>query len=155
VIINPNFPSGYVTFCDDVRLEMTGKTTQVGVYNGPLILFSYLPTVIHQLWAVIVFRFEPPKTEFKPVIKLFQTGVDAPLFQTEIDFPIETAEVAHPKPDPDAIKFHQITLQAQLNGLSIKEPCALKVRAYVNDDEVPLGTLQIVVMSPELMADDT
>lgn len=149
MIMNPHFPSGYVVFCDDIRHEFNGKTTQVGIYNGPMILLSALPAIIPQICAVITLRFEPPEAIFKPKFKLFQTGIEQPLFETETEFPQPPADLVPHLPDHDSINFHQLTIEAQLNGLIVTEPCSLKVRAYVGEDEIRLGTLQIIVTSPE------
>ena len=155
MIINPNFPSGYVVFCDDVRQEITGKTTQVGIYNGHMILFGSTPVVLPQLCAVITLRFLPPKVSFRPIFKIFQTGREEAIYELEGEVtPVEALEENTPLPvDDGLIRFHSFYVLAQLQGLTITEACSLKVRAFIGQDEIRLGTLQIIVASPEEQAE--
>jgi hypothetical protein len=148
VIVNPSFPSGFVVFCDDVRQEVTGKVTMVGVYTGQMMLTGNLPVVLPQICAVTTFRLAPPTEQIKPIIRLFRSGQDEPLFEMEADIPAAQPSDFPPTPtdqDPDAVKFLQMIITAQVQNLVITEPCTLKVRAFVGDDEIRLGALQILV----------
>lgn len=151
MIINPSLPSGFVTFCDDIRHEVTGKMTLVGVYNGQMVVGGTLPITLPQICAVITFRFLPPSEPIKPAIKMFISGQDEPLFMMETEIAVAQAEAAiaqdvPSEEDPDRITFAQMVITPQIQGLVIKEACTLKVRAYIGDDEIRLGALPIIVV---------
>lgn len=154
MIINPSLPSGFVTFCDDIRHEVTGKMTLVGVYGGQMIVGGTLPITLPQICAVITFRFLPPSEPIKPVIKIFMSGQDDPLFMMETDItPAQeataVAEGARSEDDPDRVSFAQIVITPQIQGLVITEAGTLKVRVYIGEDEIRLGTLLIMIASDQ------
>jgi hypothetical protein len=150
MIINPSLPSGFVTFCDDIRHEVTGKMTLVGVYGGQMVVGGTLPITLPQICAVITFRFLPPSEPIKPAIKIFITGQDEPLFMMETEIVPAQAEAAVARDipsdeDPYRITFAQMVITPQIQGLVIKEASTIKVRAYIGDDEIRLGALSIMV----------
>lgn len=152
MIINPSLPSGFVTFCDDIRHEVTGKTTLVGVYSGQMVVGGTLPITLPQICAVITVRFLPPSEPIKSVIKIFMSGQDEPLFMMETDItPTQAAtavaKVARAEDDPERVSFVQIVITPQIQGLVISEASTLKVRAYIGEDEIRLGTLPIMIAS--------
>lgn len=148
MIINPNAPGGYTIFCDDIRHEITGKTTLVGVYNNQMIVTGNLPVTLPQICAAITLRLLPPEEPVKPIVKIFRSDEPEPLFVFEADIePVEAKLIPEPSPhsDPDSVTFMQIGITAQIQGLVVNQGCALKVRAFIGDDEVRLGSLQIIV----------
>jgi hypothetical protein len=154
MIINPSLPSGHVTFCDDIRHEVTGKVTLVGVYQGQIMVNGNLPAIIPQICAVVSLRLPTPTAPLNPIIKIFRSDQDEPLFYLEADIEaIPNIPMAAPLPniDPDPINFMQMGIMAQMQGIVISEPCILKVRAFVGDDEIRLGTLQILCGDPEMI----
>jgi hypothetical protein len=154
VIINPILPSGHVTFCDDIRNEVSGKMTLVGVYQGQLMVNGDLPAIIPQICALITLRIASPSKPLRPIIKIFRSDQGEPLFSFEPEIPASPNEhsiAPMSDADPDRINFLQIGITAQIQGFAISEPCALKVRAFIGDDEIRLGTLQILV-GPQLSA---
>ena len=157
MIINSNAPGGYTIFCDDIRHEVTGKTTLVGVYNNQMIVTGSLPVALPQICAAITLRLLQPEKPIKATVKIFRSDEPEPLFVFEADIePVETQLIPAPSPhlEPNSITFMQMGITAQLQGLVINEPCALKVRAFIGDDEVRLGSLQIVVHSLAATAQD-
>ena len=148
MIINPNAPGGYSIFCDDIRHEINGKTTHVGVYNGHLIVAGSLPVTLPQICVAITLRLLPPADPVKPIVKIFRSDEPDPLFTFEAEIePMEAQLIPSPLPnlEPDSVTFIQMGVTAQIQGLVINGPCALKVRAFIGDDEVRLGSLQIAV----------
>ena len=47
--IRRSTPFGYTIFCDDVRNEINGKVTLVGVYAGDVIVLGTLPVTLPKL----------------------------------------------------------------------------------------------------------
>ncbi len=48
-----NVISGHAIFCDDLRLEVTGKQIFVGVYTGDMMVPSFPIDVVISVWARI------------------------------------------------------------------------------------------------------
>ena len=149
MIVNPSLPSGFVIFCDDIRHEISGKSTYVGVYSGQMVLTGNLPVTLPQLYAAITFRVSPPSEIIKPVIKVHMSGQDEALFEwnAEIEPVINQQDNIAPIENSDSITVMQIGITAGFQGLIISEPCQIRVRAYIGDDEYRLGILQIVLAS--------
>lgn len=55
-VIDMPTPSGTTTFCDDVRQEVGGKRSEIGIYSADLIVGGNLPTNLPKLCCVISFR---------------------------------------------------------------------------------------------------
>lgn len=153
MIINPTLPSGFVIFCDDIRHEIGGKATYVGVYSGQMVLAGNLPVTLPQLCAAIMLRVSPPTEIIKPVIKVHISGQDEPLFEwaAEIEPVIGQQDTISASQTPDSIMLMQMGVFAQLQGLLIREPSEIRVRAYIGDDEYRLGALNIIV-APQMSA---
>ncbi len=152
MIINPNAPGGYTIFCDDIRHEVTGKTTLVGVYNNQMIVAGAMPITLPQIFAAITLRLEPPAVGLKAIVKIFRSDDSEPLFVFEADIEPMDAQLIPmqlPNLESDSVTFMTIGITAQMQSLVIDKPCALKVRAFIGDDEVRLGSLQIMVVPQE------
>ncbi len=148
MIINPSLPSGYVTFCDDIRHEITGKQIFVGVYNGQLLIAGELPAVIPQICANIELKLKQTNEPFSVNIKIWKSDVSEPLYSFEADFDPSEApsdKVVEGATDPDSLRFIKLGFNAQVQNIVITNPCALKVRAYHGNDEIRLGALQILI----------
>ena len=150
MIINPDAPSGYTILCDDIRHEITGKTTLVGVYNTQLIVTGEAPVTLPQICMVINLRLHPPKDAIAPTIKIFRSDQVEPIYEMTAELePEVTQAVPMPTPtDPDSVTFLQLGFNAIIPSLVIDGPFSLKVRAFLNGDEVRLGALQIAMVQP-------
>lgn len=149
MIVNPSLPSGFVIFCDDIRHEINGKATYVGVYSGQLIIGGDLPITLPQLHAAITFRVAPPSEIIKPIIRMNITGQDEALFEwkAEIAPVVNQQDNIVSSENSDSITIMQMGITAGLQSLVIRESCEIRVRAYIGDDEYRLGALQIVLAS--------
>lgn len=145
MIINPTFPGGFVTFCDDIRHEITGKMTLVGVYHGQINVLGSAPVVLSQICALIDFRFIPESVPINPIIKIYRSDQEEPIIENKIEISAVEARLFEelPKIDEGSVRFHQIVIPIQLQGLAVNDSFRLKVRAFVDDDEIRMGSLQI------------
>lgn len=145
MIINPNFPGGFVTFCDDIRHEVTGKITLVGTYHGQLDVMGKAPVVLGQLCVLIDFRFTPDSLPMSPKILVFRSDEIEPIFSVESHIPATEETLFEDILDIEggSIRFHQMIVPVQLQGLAVNESFRLKVRAFVGDDEIRLGSLKV------------
>lgn len=63
----PRGPSGFVVYCDDVRQEVGGKLSYMGVYNSSLYPSQPFPAVLSKLFAVVNYS-EPEEVEAAPIV---------------------------------------------------------------------------------------
>lgn len=145
-------PTGYALFCDDIRLEASGKLTLIGLYGGgELIIFSAtLPVVLPHfsiLSHVLVDRteldrpigiqaFMPWDEKDKPSIKLEQpAGASIPY-----------------RPSEDINNDDQLMVgiftQINLNSFEIKSVGRVRVYAVRGDEYTRLGSLFIKLSPP-------
>lgn len=135
---SPTF--GYTLFCDDVRREVGGKLSFMGVYGGAMQV-SQLPTHIAKLFAVSTYTQSIEEAlPSKLTLKIFRSTEkdedDELMFENDIPINRERS------PPPDAVVFRTRVI-SQMAGLHISEPCTIRVRFYRDDIEVRAGVLTI------------
>jgi hypothetical protein len=153
LIINPTFPGGFVTFCDDIRHEVTGKMTLVGTYQSQINVMGNSPVVLAQLCVLIDFRFMPNSLPISPKISVFRSDEAEPIFSMEAQIPVNEETLFEETPDIEdgSVRFHQMVVPVQLQGIAVSDSFRLKVRAFVGDDEIRLGSLKVNLMPSEAM----
>ena len=141
MIISPSLPSGHTFFCDDLRHEVTGKVTFVGVY-GSAMFVGQLPLTLPKLCCVVTYRESPEATGQVSIRVLYETeGSDDRLISDA------TYEVPAELELPPSEKFvmREARLYVELSPLEIKTEGVLKVRAYRDEDEIRIGALKIAL----------
>ena len=143
-------PFGYTIFCDDIRHEISGKTTFVGIYAGEMILHVPLPAIYPKLCLAIHYT-ERPGESTEPVrieVSLPGDEIDKPAIVA--DLPIDQMRNRPPPSDPGAddprlgVQFHM-----GLTPLQILKEGRIKVRAIRGEDVIRLGSLLIRSDAPE------
>lgn len=115
-----------------------------------MVITGTLPVTLPQIFAAITLRLTPPDKLISPVVKIFRSDESEPIYVIEAEIePTEPELIPTPALylEPDSVTFMQMGFAAQMQGLVINGPCALKVRAFIGEDEVRLGSLQIMVQS--------
>jgi hypothetical protein len=142
-----------VIFCDDIRQEITGKLLYIGIYTGQMVVGGSLPFVIPPLSAAITLRLPTITTAISPVIKVFQSGRKEPLVTME-------AEIGPPNDgttgitsaigdlEPETLSLSEMFVVMQIPPFEITEPCVLRVRVFIGDDEIRIGALRVLTGSP-------
>lgn len=141
----PSTPYGYTIFCDDVRQEMGGKVSHMGIYRGQLIINAPLPVTLPKFAFVIHYSERPGESTEPVTIHIYMPGdaEDAPTATTEL--PIEDARSKAPEPDtPDSDPLLSVIWYLVLAPFELKSEGRIRVRAYRGDLEIRLGTLKIV-----------
>jgi hypothetical protein len=153
MIINPSLPYGHVTFCDDIRYELNGKSTLVGVYGTEMRLFGEAPLMIPELHAVVDLNFDPENLPPNGVIKIIKSGSEEVVCEQSFAFPDkgETRTDTAFHPESDAISFTRLSAHFLMRNVLVDEPCRLKVRAFIEKDEIRIGSLYVWFVPPSEM----
>lgn len=143
----PNRPGGYAIFCDDVRQEVSGKISVIGMYTGEMTAYGATPLSVATFCVLIVYREEPPKEPKTIELKILKEGTSSEvIFSGEVEIPALTSELdLAPAQENDAQHFLEVMTVARFSPLVLTEPCKIRVRAYADDHEIRLGTLNVKI----------
>ncbi len=138
-------PYGFTLFCDDLREEVGGKTTYVGVYGDAMYVKPELPFQLPKLHLAIHIFNEPGKIFKTLKIQIAIPGDDAE--KPGIEFDVDENQLIKEKtPDvadePTQMRTH-IALKLGMIPFPIKDYGRLRVSALWNGDYVSLGSLAI------------
>lgn len=150
MIIQPSFPSGYVIFCDDVRQEVGGKITIVGAYAGEMTAYGETPIALAQLYASVVFRNAPKDDLYalKIVVAMVNAANESKVISTsEFEIPAPEKDMILPLLDEHSVPMMELRNIVRMSPLVLTEPGIITVRAYVGDDEIRLGSLDVKIAS--------
>ena len=137
-------PFGYTIFCDDIRREIGGKNTFVGVYNAELIVNSKPPIVLARLALAITYH-ERFGEETKPVeIRVYFPGDadDNPRVKAALPADFRSAVPAN-EDTPQTDAMVSMTFYLNLSPVELNAAGVIRVRAYRGDDEIRLGSLRV------------
>ena len=125
----------HVTYCDDVRHEVSGKTTLVGCYGSEMLINGNFPYSLHKLCTHIVLSLP---AEYAPSDISFEGYVgDKEVFKVEIpDEMIKkfAAKVAEPTDLPNAVR--QTIIYGEISPLQLEGPTIVKIVAKVDGYEL-------------------
>jgi hypothetical protein len=135
---------GTTIFCDDIRDEITGKKTYVGVYLNEMILQSPFPAVLPQ-FALAITYLEPLDWPILPVnIKIFIPGeISDEEVAVDIDLPIDVNQVNQTSQSDPLAKFRASIMHLRISPFVIHKEGHVKVRAYRLDNEIRLGSIKV------------
>jgi hypothetical protein len=143
-------PFGFTVFCDDIRPEVGGKTSYMGVYQGGLNVPEFPATL--PKFGIVVTVYEPHEMVLKRTwnisLKILASWQDEPLLTAEIPPVPEEAVRAHMKPEsydePDVPRLMIAHMGFVLSPLALQKPGRIKVRAHYTDDNIiKLGSLKV------------
>ena len=150
-------PGGQTIFCDDIRQEVNGKLTLVGVYGPQMIILGSFPISIPVLNALIYLRVGSEQGNKACVVRVIREAeTDEILAEFKLDIPeldIAVQQAQRGKED-SVVSFAEMRIPVRLSLLTFKEHCRLKVRAYIEDDEIRLGVLDVVIGAIESASGD-
>jgi hypothetical protein len=135
-------PYGFTQFCDDIRQEVDGKISLIGVYGADLVLPDF-PATILQLCIMIRF-FESEQHSDMPLdLHIYFPG-DADESPTQrINIP-GGRKPAEPPPETADISVRLgVNLFLKFPTLTIKEEGRIKVRMLRGDTSYRLGAIRV------------
>jgi hypothetical protein len=126
-----------VTFCDDIREEVGGKLSFMGIYSNDMIVPGF-PFVLPKLCIAVnvVSSIEAPVEHLQ--INLCQDGFDSPIIATD---PFQ------PPPRPDAsddAAWQVVTMMLVLAPFQIDKATKLRVIAKTEEGDLRGRSLRIV-----------
>jgi hypothetical protein len=136
-------------YCDDVRNEIGGKLSFMGVYGADL-LFPTFPATLQKLCVHVVLRFphgEQPKQNLHVVLlKDEEVLAESKFDETHLD----PAKV----PDPDLAippedRLLAIVLGFVIVPFQVERPARIRLRAYVDGEEIKGNGLRIRLANEE------
>ena len=152
--MNPKTPFGYTVFCDNIREEVGGKHSFMGVYINSLLVHGEFPAAL-QTFGMAVYYYEAPGESEEPVVlRVFMPGTEGDAAAIETELPVDVTRKAGLPPDyvakPGENPLVLTQVMIQMAPLVFKEPGLIKVRAYRGKLEVRLGTLSIRAAVPSV-----
>jgi len=137
---------GYTIFCDDIREEIGGKATYVGVYrSGRLIVHSAFPVALPKFGFAVNYAqkkgfFIQPKT-----LRVFLPGDEDDQPSIEAEFPkMDETNLPLGLPKGADVTFLVGMAHLLFAPLVIKQPGTIKVRAVRGDEMIRLGALEVL-----------
>jgi hypothetical protein len=133
VIVGPKLPSGNVIFCDDIRLEASGKQTIVGMYGSEMYIQASGVAEIPFLYVIMRLMDDPDsyprKVSFR-VTKDSQSGSEI-IAQRDIDASGMPKDLKLPESFAEKSNvFVELTMAVRLENLKFDAPCRLRARVY-------------------------
>jgi hypothetical protein len=126
-------------FCDDIRQEVGGKLTLVGVHPGDFIVEGEFPAVIAR-FAIQVMFIESMETAVGPlVIKVFGPASDGNEVIAEQSLPPDRNDIATASTGGNEYVYNYVSFR--LSPLVVQKEGAIKVRAYKGTEEIKLGAI--------------
>lgn len=135
---------GTTIFCDDIRDEVSGKKTLVGVYAERMIVDTDFPVIVPTM-GFYIHLLEPLADPSHPVqIKVFIPGDTDDEVVIDVNLPENRSDLI----DSDSVRDHDAKflsniLAFRVSPLLLRKEGRIKVRAYKSDTEVKLGTLLV------------
>ena len=148
--LDAQVPSGWTTFCDDIRFENNGKRLFIGVYSGTMFVSAPFPITLPSL-AFNVAYIDESGVELPPLsLKIFFPGdeEDSPSIVSE--FPQgfhsekQRASVDRPFEQPGDQLLMIMNIPLVVYGVEIKQPGAIKVRMHRGDEIIKMGRLNVM-----------
>jgi hypothetical protein len=151
-----NEPVGFTIFCDDIRQEVGGKTSLIGIYNGVMLIHSTFPATLPKFGFRIEF-LEPAQLalerDFTVEFRIYLPGDedDEPSLLAPLEPEPEQARAALenlPPPTGQRLVAHVIS-NLVATPFVLKEPGMIRVRAKYKDNDLRCGSLRVIPASGE------
>ena len=138
---------GFSLFCDDIRHELGGKYSLIGLYDGELIFPkpTTFPTIIPK-FVIFVKYFEIIGTceeDLSLQITLPGDELDKPSVVNNISRKDISSVPVPPSSVEDSQGLYTLNLPFVLSPFTIKCEGLLRVRMYSGADKIRLGSLRI------------
>jgi hypothetical protein len=142
---------GTTIFCDDIRTEVEGKITLVGIYPADMLVHVPFPLVIPKFGMWVRYFEVPGSLTGDGKLYVWLPGDEKA--SIEADIPMEQLRSSTaPNPDrddPDMDLWVHLQMPILLAPLILKQPGRIKVRLHFGETAVRLGTLPVKAAPPK------
>lgn len=147
--------SGYALFCDDIRMEVGGKASLIGVYNGHMYVNQDFPITLPKIGIQIT--VSQRKELFTPnmTLQIFLPGDPDQKPSIESSFEEKSdgdvaaqVEASSPPTDESAREFIAMHANFIAAPLKLVQPGAIKIRAVIGGRVLKVGALRILRAPP-------
>jgi hypothetical protein len=151
---SPVEPFGFAIFCEDVRSEIGGQYSLIGIYPDGLRIHTPFPVTIPKFSVSITFC-EPHdiavKRNFPISLNIYLPGESEPSLRGE--FPVPGQQVlAHPHgqlplldlSDEDSTQMRIMVINMTIAQLVLPAPGYIRVRAQYEGKIIRLGTFKVL-----------
>jgi len=137
-------------FCDDIRQEVGGKLSLMGVYSGVMFLQA-LPATLPKL-CVSLTALTSTECPFQKISFKILKGDDL-LVENDLDANqlIESSKNQDGSMDDGKDKIQLINMALVFSPLNIEEECVIRVRVYADGEELRGPGLTIKLADSELL----
>lgn len=132
-------PYGITLFCDDIRQEVGGKLSYMGIYGPEMLLFGPKPAVLPKLCIAVHLNVPAAVARGQVELVVFQHAGETTTDVVRVVADLEGVETT--PSDEDLFVAANFHLNAA--PFQILEDCLLQVRAFVAGAEIKLGGLNI------------
>ena len=149
-------PRGYSIFCDDLRQEVGGKKTLVGMYNAVMFVTDNFPVTIPKLVVLATYSEPAEKRANHVELNVYLPGESeekpASLRATISFEEAERAGLVGKLTFGDEPRFVSVQSVIVLSPLVLQSEGSIKVRVRRGDEIIKLGQLLIRYASPEVVS---
>lgn len=133
---------GSTIFADDLRQEVGGKISLMGIYDHDMVFTSDFPITISKF--VIFARYWEVYDKFSDAINImvYMPGAEDPVINQQFDRPSQI-QFLHLAPDDSIEKVARLVFPIVFSPLTIAKEGYIKVRVKCGDVITPCGALLV------------
>jgi hypothetical protein len=147
-VVPQHSPLGTAIFCDDIREEVRGKVSLIGVYSGVLTIAAPLPILLPRFCIRVTYLERPGESDEPVEIRVYLPhDDDVATVRQPLDMGTLRKSVP-PAPFEGSERFLTSVVHVELSPFPIQKAGLVRVRAYRGDLEVRLGSLEIQSQPP-------
>ena len=135
----------HAIFCDDIRQEVGGKTTMVGIYTGQLAA-SEIPCVLPKICLAL--SLVTPKGRNFEKITVAGNFNDVEIFKMGLSKHQIEEIMAHAPDRAEPASFFTVQLMAILSPFQVERPGKLTVSVIADGEKLDCGGLEITLAPP-------
>lgn len=148
-------PSGYTVFCDDVRYEVSGKLSYIGIYTGVLFInVAAYPVMLPKFCFAITYSEPVELRTEKMTVNIYlpgdsEDGKPSLAQEMSVQSPGDLVALTDPMIPPTERHLFIIRHEIISTPLILKADGFIKVRAKVGDGIVKIGSLRVLLNRPK------
>jgi hypothetical protein len=137
---------GYTIFCDDIRHELFGKTSFIGVYGENMVIHGEFPVALPKFCMSIIIFVETDLSKIED-FKIYteMPGSKEPAFAADIKIKDSVSKFISENKDISLEGRFKVGTNLAIAPLQLEEPGFIRVRAKTDKGRIlKLGALKVV-----------